>query len=83
MKHIVLISGFTEDRHAMTGTRKIYRELVDEYGDDVTLCEWNDDFEQLAEHLQDVLFIIYHKDFFFHSQYLSQIRGYFNHITIF
>ncbi len=51
MKHIVLISGFTEDRHAMTGTRKIYRELVDEYGYDVTLCELNDDFELLADSL--------------------------------
>ncbi len=47
-KKVILISGFTEGRFERTGTYRLYRKMQRQFGD-VILCEWDDDFKELAK----------------------------------
>ena len=51
-KKVILISGFTEGRFEQTGTYRLYKKLREKFSE-VILCEWNDDFEKLAQLLRD------------------------------
>lgn len=53
MKKIIVISGFTENRFEHTGTYRLYKALVEDFGSDkVMLCEWDDNFAIIAELLR-------------------------------
>lgn len=56
-KAIIVFSGFTEERQKTTGSRKLWRNLMNRYRDDVDyifLLEWNDDPKDYAEFLNSL-----------------------------